>query len=41
MFSSVGHRADLESGSEGPGGEEAAAELQAGPGQCRPATRGL
>lgn len=40
-FSSPGHRTDLESGSEGPGGQEAPAELQAGQGQCCSSTRGF
>ena len=39
--SSPGHRTDLESGSEGPGGQEAFAELPARPGQRGPAARGL
>lgn len=39
--STPGHRTDLESGSEGPGGQEAPAELQASPGQCRPVTGGF
>lgn len=41
ICSPSGHRTDLESGSEGPGGQEASAELQAGPGQRRPVTRGF
>lgn len=41
LCSPSGHWTDLESGFEGPGGQEALAEFQACPGQCCPVTRGV